>query len=413
MNLVSTSRLINYWEKFPVSLRVIIKVRLWTAIGASGVLYLTPVIFNSLNFTAEEIGSGFTSAAFAGIATRFGTGYLLDKKYNYNETIKAACLVAIFSDLILFYLQNYLGYIFGQFVLGAAAGIYWPSVELAVPLNCNKEVNSSEGYALARSSDAIGVTLGVLIGTIGTYFKFTKVIYFIDILCMSYIIYLLKVKFHIFNQTNSVLKPISNKNNYGLINKEKRNKNWIVALIPLLSLTLFITGIMTILQSLLPVDLANGGSIRPPIKETMVATIISIKLILLAILQWPVGYLIKSKTSSFKFNLCLISFLIGFSLLSLSNFFINGYLLILIAFIPITLGLCIFLPSASDAIIKSSPIEYRGSAIALYSQCFGISALTIPLLSGKLIDNYGTALHLWLIISIFCILLIPIAKKIK
>ena len=52
MNLVSTSRLSNYWGRFPFSLRVIIKARLWTAIGTGGVLYLSPLIFNNLGFTS-------------------------------------------------------------------------------------------------------------------------------------------------------------------------------------------------------------------------------------------------------------------------------------------------------------------------------------------------------------------------
>ena len=102
MNLFSTSRVSNYWERFPLSLRLIIKARLWTAIGAGGVLYLSPIIFNSLGFSAEQIGSGITTAAFSGIITRLGTGYLLDKKYSYRTTIKFGCLIAIISDYILF-----------------------------------------------------------------------------------------------------------------------------------------------------------------------------------------------------------------------------------------------------------------------------------------------------------------------
>ena len=107
MNLFSTSSVSNYWEKFPVYLRLIIKARLWTAIGAGGVLYLSPIIFNSLGFSAEQIGRGITTAAFAGIATRFGTGYLLDKKFSYVSAIKVACLISILSDFILFYSQNF------------------------------------------------------------------------------------------------------------------------------------------------------------------------------------------------------------------------------------------------------------------------------------------------------------------
>ena len=412
MNLISTSNFSNFWERFPVSLRIIIKARLWTAIGAGGVLYLSPIIFNSLGFSAEQIGTGITTAAFAGITTRIGTGILLDKKYSYKNVIKVACLIAILSDFILFYSQNYFVYLFGQFALGAAAGIYWPSIELAVPMNCTREIKSSEGFALARSSDAIGVTIGVLIGTIGTYFQFTRIIYLIDTICMIYIFHILMNKVKICKDNQQLEAEIKIESIY-MNTSRLSNFEWIIDLFPLLSLTLFVTGIMALLQSILPLDLVKGGIIRPPLIEQSVASLITIKLILQAIFQWPLGYIIRNKNSSFKFKLCLILLLIGFITLSLSNFFLNGYLLIVVSFVPLTIALCIFLPSASDSIIKSSPKKYRGSAIALYSQCFGISALTIPWMAGKLIDNNDTAFHLWLLVGLFCILLIPICKRIK
>ena len=412
MNLVSTSSVSNYWERLPSSLRLIIKARLGTAIGAGGVLYLSPIIFNSLGLSAEQIGSGITTAAFTGIITRFGTGYLLDKKYSCRKAIKIACLISIISDCILFYSENYLAYLSGQFFLGAAAGIYWPSVELGVPLTCNHQIESNEGYAIARSADAIGVTLGVLIGTIGTYFESTRIIYLIDFICMLYIFNILKNKLKGTKENKKSNTKIRKENTY-LISIEFSRFKWIYDLVPLLLLTLFVTGVMNLLQSILPLDLANGGIVRPALSEVKVATLVSFKLILIAIFQWPVGYLIRNKDPSFKFRLCLISLLIGFILLSLSNFLIYGNLLILLAFIPLTIALCIFLPSASDAIINSSPIKYRGSAIALYSQCFGISALIIPLMAGKLIDHYDTSFQVWLIISFICIFLIPICKRIK
>ncbi len=412
MNLFSTSRASNYWERFPVSLRLIIKARLWTAIGAGGVLYLSPIIFNSLGFSAEQIGSGITTAAFAGIMTRFGTGYLLDKKFSYEKAIKVACLIAIFSDFLLFFSQNFPTYLCGQFSLGAAAGIYWPSAELAIPCNCNSKIKSSEGYSLARSADAIGITLGVFIGTIGTYFEFTRIIYLIDSLCMLYIFNILLNRLGI----SKIKAESKDKVDIAFNNKnleEKSNLKWLIKLFPLFLITLFITGVMSLLQSILPLDLAKGGIIRPPFTEQRVATLVAIKLVLLAIFQWPVGYILRNKNPSFKFKLCLISLLIGFIFLSLSNFLLDGYLLILIAFIPLTISLCIFLPSASDSIINSSPIKYQGTAIALYSQCFGISSLTVPWMAGKLIDSFDTAIQLWLGVSLICIALVPISRNIK
>ncbi len=412
MNLFSTSSFSNYWERVPLSLRLIIKARLWTAIGAGGVLYLSPIIFNSLGLSAEQIGSGITTAAFAGITTRFGTGHLLDKKFNYGKAIKVACLIAIFSDVILFYSQGFLAYLCGQFFLGAATGIYWPSVELAVPLNCHSKIKSSEGYSLARSADAIGVTLGVLLGTIGTYFEFTRIIYLIDIFCMLYILNTLLNNLGIYTNRAELETKEDIEFNYKNLER-KSNLRWVIKLFPLFLVTLFVTGVMSLLQSILPLDLANGGIIRPPFTEKRVATLLTLKLILLAIFQWPVGYILRNKNSSFKFKLCLISLLIGFIILSFSNILLNGYILILLAFIPLTISLCIFLPSASDSIIKSSPIKYQGTAIALYSQCFGISSLTIPWMAGKLIDNLDTAFHLWLIVSLICLALVPISKNIK
>ena len=219
-------------------------------------------------------------------------------------------------------------------------------------------------------------------------------------------------KLKIFKISEGIKDQINPKNIYKGSTK-RSNIKWIFPLFPLLSLTLFITGVMTLLQSILPIDIANGGIIRPPIAEERVAVLVTIKLILLAIFQWPVGYILRNKDSSYKFRLCLLSLILGFIFLSLSNLLIDGYLLMLIAFVPLTIALCIFLPSASDSIIKSSPIKYQGTAIALYSQCFGISSLTIPWMAGKLIDNLNTAFHLWLIVSLICLALVPISKNIK
>ncbi len=79
----------------------------------------------------------------------------------------------------------------GHFLLGAAAGIYWPSAELAVPLNCNNIIKPSEGYFLAKSTDAIVVIIGVFIGTAWTYYKMPRIIYFMDFICILYIFFIL------------------------------------------------------------------------------------------------------------------------------------------------------------------------------------------------------------------------------
>ena len=72
--LKTTSSFRLWWEQFPPELRLITKARLLASIGAGGVLYLTPIVFNSLSLSATQIGSGISLAAIAGTLTRLITG---------------------------------------------------------------------------------------------------------------------------------------------------------------------------------------------------------------------------------------------------------------------------------------------------------------------------------------------------
>ena len=99
-------------------------------------IYLTPLVFNQIELTATEIGSGFAVAAFAGTLSRFLTGQLLDRGTRSSLIIKYAAFAALVADLWLFHAQLLATYLLGQAFLGTAAGLYWPSVEIAVPSSC-------------------------------------------------------------------------------------------------------------------------------------------------------------------------------------------------------------------------------------------------------------------------------------
>ena len=147
--------------QFPEELRLLTKSRLLASIGAGAVLYLTPIVFNSLSLSATQIGSGIAFAAISGTITRLITGYCLDKSVFFTKLLKISAILAITADFILINSNGYLEFIIGELLLGAAAGIYWPSIEIAVPLTC-KDYKSSKGFALTRSADALGVCLGTI-----------------------------------------------------------------------------------------------------------------------------------------------------------------------------------------------------------------------------------------------------------
>ena len=177
----TTLNLKSWWNQFPPKLRLLTRGRFFASIGAGGVLYLTPLVFNDLAFSATEIGSGLTVAALAGTITRLITGIYLDKGAGFAGPVKIAAFTAMIGDCALLTTSNYWGYVGGEFFLGSAAGIYWPSVELGVPISC-ENFKSNKGFALVRSGDALGISIGALSGAFLASLDAIRLIYVIEII---------------------------------------------------------------------------------------------------------------------------------------------------------------------------------------------------------------------------------------
>ena len=91
----------------------------------------------------------------------------------------------------------------------------------------------------------------MFIGTAGTYFELSRIIYLIDIVCMIYIFNILINKLKILKFNEYLKDPINKNKNYS--NSEKTYKfSSILDLFPLLLINLFRKGVRNILQSLLP-----------------------------------------------------------------------------------------------------------------------------------------------------------------
>ena len=141
--------------------------------------------------------------------------------------------------------------------------------------------------------------------------------------------------------------------------------------------------------------------------------IIAVQLTLLVFFQWPVGNWLSRKNSRFGLQISFYAFALGCLLLGLSSIWTKGIFILLISLIPFSLGLAAFLPTATESIIKLSPIDKYGMAMSIYSQCFAISAFIAPLIAGFAIDNSGDAMKLWISAGIICIAMIPIIESIK
>ena len=143
-----------------------------------------------------------------------------------------------------------------------------------------------------------------------------------------------------------------------------------------------------------------------PISKNFTSYIISLQLILLLILQWPIGSWLAIKGRLFGLKFSLLNFFFASSTLYISSYLSkSGVYIMIIAILFCSLGISSFLPTCTDVIFKIAPCRKRGFALALLSQCFALGYFIGPLIAGRILDFYGNASILWYSISLACVLM--------
>ena len=396
----------NWWNKFPYTLRLITKIRFYAAFGAGGVIYLTSLIFNNIGLSATDIGLGFTISAIIGTLTRFFTGNYLNKKGKIQVPLITSSILSISASLFFIFSRDTFLYIIGQSFVGAAAGIYWPAAEFGVPYFCHP-IDTRKAYSLVRSSEALGIFLGVFLGGFMNNFLYSKSIFINDIFCMLVITYLISrnsssIKRNLENFQKKLVDPI----NQGQL---KWNKNSTIIILSIL----LITTSLALIQVTLPLDLVKGGVYRNALSKEITSLIISIQLILLLFLQWPIGSWISKKGRLFGLKFSLINFSFASLLLFISSYLNTlAIFLIFLSMLLVSLGSASFLPSSTDVVFRIAPSNKKGFALALLSQCFA-TGYFLSFISGRVLDVSGEASKIWLLISCSCFIICAFLFKKK
>ena len=394
-----------WWSQFPFHLRLITKIRFFASFGAGGVIYLTSLIFNTIGLSATEIGLGYTLSAIIGTLTRFFTGNYLNKKGKIHYPFLISSIISIIASFFMIISQDTYYYLIGQSLIGAAAGIYWPTAEFAVPYFCYP-IDKRKAYALVRSSEAFGIFLAVFVGGFMNSFIYFKSIFFNDIVCMLIIIFL------ILKNKSSIHKTLQKfkKESVEMVNYRHKiwNKN---AFIIILSIVLITTS-LALVQVTLPLDLFKGGVYREALNNQFISFIISFQLILLLILQWPIGSWISKKGRLFGLKFSLFNFAFASLLLFISSYLnIAGFCFVFISIILVSIGTSSFLPSSTDVVFSIAPSNKKGYALALLSQCFAMGYFFGPFISGQVLDVFGNASIIWASIALLCFSMFSIILK--
>jgi hypothetical protein len=378
-------------------------LRLLSAFGAGAVLYLTPMVFHQEAFTAADVGEGLALAALVGAGARLLSGLLLDRGVSCSWPIGLGVVASLCGDAILLQAATEDRYRLGQALLGVAMGLYWPAIELAVPLTC-APVPSARAFALARTADALGIATGSLAGAILAVRGWLRGIYALDIsglLLMAVLLWRAPLP----GQPRRV--PASaGATPPGL----GARTPWLWPLLPLLGVVVLATAVPALMQSALPLDLVRGGWHRPPLRDSLGALTIGLQLGLLLLLQWPLGRALARRPVVVGLAFSLFAFASGTLLLASSALVPWGGWVMLAAQVPLAVGAAAFLPTATEAVVERTPAPHRGLAMALFSQCFALSGLLAPLLGGWLLDRQGHGAGLWLTTTAALLLGLPLVR---
>lgn len=381
-------------------------IRLVSSLGAGGVLYLTPLVFHQASLSPSRVTLGVALAALAGTLGRLLSGLLLDRGRSCSLPVLLAIGAALAGDGRLLGAGSFPGYLQGQLLMGMAMGLYWPAIELAVPLSCasgTAPVPSARGYALARSADAAGIATGALIGAVLAGGRGLRGIYLVDMACLAAMALLL------------VLRPLPRPAQRPSAGDGVAApwRSWLTPLLPLLGITLVATALPALMQSVLPLDLVRGGLERAAMPERLGALLVGLQLGLLVLIQWPVGQALARRRVAVGLRLSLLCSALGTLLLAGSALLGQGIWLVLLAQLPLALGQAAFLPIATEAVIEVTPGAHQGLAMALFSQCFAISAFGAPLLAGLALERQGHGALLWLAMAGLCLLALALVNRLR
>ena len=265
---------------------------------------------------------------------------------------------------------------------------------------------------MARSADALGVALGALIGALVTALGMIRAIYLVEMGALVAMLLILG-----WRPLPDGRAPLLHVNSPDPITQQRavgdEGVGWLTPLLPVLAVSIVATGIIALMQSALPLDLVRGGLARPPLSETWSGTLIAWQLGLLVLLQWPIGNWVAKRSLRFGLGMGLGGFVAGCLLLAGSALWSGGIALIAVAMVPIAFGEAAFLPTAAEAMVEETPMQHRGLAMALFSQCFAISATGAPLIAGLLLDRQGHGLMLWLLMAGICLSMLPLLKTVR
>ncbi len=344
------------------------------------------------------LGYGFAVAAAMGVVSRWLAGRSLDGGLHWRHLLAVSGLLAAASMVQLRDVSDWPALLLGMALQGLGLGLFWPAAEIAVA-QTHGPVPLGKAFTLARFCEAVGSALGVLGTAVFTALGRTSWAF----LTAAALLLALAVAAHWSPGTasrrvsNGQTDPQRRQDSYGALAK-------VPGLPAVMLISITATSIIILQQSALPLDLVRGSLGRPALEPVMGSLVVAVQLVLLVVLQLPVGHLVSRWPTGAGLRWSLLAFASGQALMTLSSFPMAPDLWLVVAAQVLTaMGTAAFLPTASAACLERTPAALQGRAMAAYSQCWSVSSVVAPPVAGWLLEMQGHGMGLWLLLTTLCL----------
>lgn len=395
---VPSSTSFRWLQRYPPALIRSCLLRGLALMGLTGIGFYLGIAYGD-RLSGLALGYGFAVAAAMGVVSRWLAGRSLDGGLHWRHLLAVSGLLAAASMVQLRDVSDWPALLLGMALQGLGLGLFWPAAEIAVA-QTHGPVPLGKAFTLARFCEAVGSALGVLGTAVFTALGRTSWAF----LTAAAVLLALAVAALLSPGTVS-RQPVSK----GQTDPQRRQGGYrdlakVPGLPAVLVISIMATSSIILQQSALPLDLVRGSLGRAALAPVMGNLVVAVQLVLLVVMQLPVGRLVSRWPTGTSLRGSLLAFAGGQALMALSSFPMAPDLLLVVGAQVLTaVGTAAFLPTASTACLERTPVTLQGRAMAAYSECWGISSVVAPPVAGWLLEMQGHGVGLWLLLTALCL----------
>jgi MFS family permease len=368
--------------------------RLLSQVGNGFTLFYAPIFFaNQVGLSATAVGIGIGSGSLSGMIGRFVGGSAADSpQWGRRKVILASAAISAIADVFLATAVDFPTFIIGNLLMGLGIGLYWPATEAAIA-DLTTIDQRNEAFALARLSDNLGLSLGIVLG--GALIELTRqyrLLFVID--GITYVLFFCIVAVAIAETLKSQDAPKKLLSGWHAALGD--HKLWVFAAVNVL-FTMYLSQV----QSTMPLYFNNvvpAGENGVGFSPSRISALFTWHVALTALVQLPVARWLNRFTRPKALQLSMVFWGIGFVGIAATGMASTGHLWWAIGALTIlAIATVTYLPSASSFVVDLAPESLRGVYLAVNSQCWAIGYFIGPPLGGWALDQSTSVSHgFWL-----------------